>query len=119
MILTATHCIIFAENRKKERITMPNVTVVAKVVAKKECVENVKIELQKLVEPTRKELGCIEYLLHQDCDDPAIFVFYETWESLNSLEKHMCTEHFSSYVNAVDGMLEEKVVHKMVRVEPR
>lgn len=98
---------------------MPNVTVVAKVVAKKECIENVKSELQKLVEPTRNEVGCIEYLLHQDCDDPGVFIFYETWESLDCLEKHMSTDHFSSYVNAVGGMLEEKAVHKMTRVEPR
>lgn len=98
---------------------MSNLTVVAKVVAKKECIENVKSELQKMVEPTIKEVGCIEYLLHQDCDDPKVFVFYETWESLDCLEKHMGTDHFSSYVNAVDGMLEEKAVHKMTRIEPR
>ena len=60
---------------------MSNLTVVAKVTAKKDSVDNVKSELLKLITPTRKENGCIEYNLHQDNDDPAVFIFYETWES--------------------------------------
>jgi len=92
-------------------------TVVAKVTARKDTVENVKSELLKLIAPTRKEDGCIEYNLHQDNEDPAVFVFYETWESLASLENHMNTDHFKNYVNAVGCMIEDKVVHKMTRIE--
>jgi quinol monooxygenase YgiN len=95
---------------------VPNLIVVAKVVAKKDCVEAVKTELLKLIAPTRQESGCIEYNLHQDNDDPAVFVFYETWESLTCLEAHMNTEHFKSYVTAVNVMIEEKIVHKMARI---
>jgi quinol monooxygenase YgiN len=96
---------------------VPNLTVVAKVTAKKDSVDNVKSELLKLITPTRKENGCIEYNLHQDNDDPAVFVFYETWESLTCLENHTNTDHFKSYVNAVGSLIEEKVVHKMTRIE--
>jgi len=92
-------------------------TVVAKVTAKKDSVENVKGELLKLIAPTRKEEGCIEYNLHQDNEDPAVFVFYETWESLASLENHMNSDHFKNYVNAVGSMIEDKAVHKMTRIE--
>ena len=95
---------------------MSNLIVVATVVAKKEFVEIVKSELLKLVPPTRKEAGCIEYNLHQDNEDPAVFVFYETWGSLASLENHMNSEHFKNYVNAVGDLIEEKVVHKMTRI---
>lgn len=96
---------------------MSRLTVVAKVIAKKDSVVIVKSELLKLVEPTRKENGCIEYHLHQDNEEPSVFVFYETWESLACLESHMNTEHFKSYVNTVGGLIEEKVVHKMTRIE--
>jgi len=96
---------------------MSKLTVVAKIVAKRESVESVKSELLKLIMPTRKEEGCLEYNLHQDNEDPAVFVFYETWESLACLEKHMNSEHFKNYVNAVGSMIEEKVVHKMTRIE--
>lgn len=67
---------------------MSKITVVAKIVAKQVAVEAVKTELLKLILPTRKESGCIEYLLHQDNQDPALFFFYETWESAASLEQH-------------------------------
>ena len=96
---------------------MPNLTVVAKVTAKKDSVDNVKSELLKLITPTRKENGCIEYNLHQDNDDPAVFVFYEIWESPACLEKHTNTDHFKNYVNAVGSLIEKKVVHKMTRIE--
>lgn len=96
---------------------MPPLTVVAKVVAKKECVETVKSELLKLIAPTRKENGCIEYKLHQDNEDPAVFIFYETWESSACLARHMDSNHFKNYVSAVSGLLEEKVVNKMTRIE--
>lgn len=95
---------------------MSKLTVVAKVVAKKDSVELLKTELLKLIAPTREENGCIEYNLHQDNDDPAVFLFYETWESEACLEKHMNTNHFKSYVNAVASMIEEKSVRKMSRI---
>lgn len=95
---------------------MSRLTVVAKITAKKDSVAIVKSELLKMIEPTRKEHGCIEYNLHQDNEDPSVFIFYETWDSLACLESHMNTEHFKNYVNAVGSLIEEKVVHKMTRI---
>jgi quinol monooxygenase YgiN len=95
---------------------MSKLTVVAKITAKKDSVENVKNELLKLIGPTRKEYGCIEYTLHRDNEDPAVFLFYETWENIICLENHMKTDHFKNYVNAVDSLIEEKIVHKMTRI---
>lgn len=95
---------------------MSTITVVARLVAKKDSIDAVKSELLKLIEPTRKEQGCIEYRLHQDNADPAVFVFYENWESAISLEKHTVTDHYKAYVSAVDGLIEEKTVHKMTRI---
>ena len=95
---------------------MSQITVVAKVVAKKDAVGSVKDELLKMVAPTRGEDGCINYDLHQDNDDPAVFVFYENWKNAACLEKHMNSNHFKAYIRAVDGLIDEKVVHKMARL---
>lgn len=95
---------------------MSRLTVVAKVVAKKGSVESVKTELLKLVAPTRGEEGCIDYTLHQDNDHPALFIFYENWENAACLEKHINSAHFQEYIRAVDGLIEEKDVHKMTRI---
>jgi len=92
---------------------MSIVTVVAKVVAKQDCIEAVKTELLKMVPLTRVEEGCLEYRLHQDNDHPATFVFFENWESPACLEKHMLSAHFKAYVLAVAGKIEEKAVQKM------
>jgi quinol monooxygenase YgiN len=96
---------------------MSQLTIVAKIKAKKESVESVRNELLKLIAPTRNEVGCIEYRLHQDNDDPALFIFYENWESTDCLGQHIKSDHYNAYVRAVDGLLEEKVVHKMTPVE--
>ena len=96
---------------------MSVLTVVAKVVAKRECIDATRKELLKLVAPTRKEDGCIEYRLHQDNDDPAVFVFYENWQSEACLLSHMNSDHFKAYIAAVDDMIEDKVVFKMTGIE--
>ena len=98
-------------------MTMSKITVIAKVVARKDSIEAAKAELIKMIAPTRKEGGCIGYNLHQDNEDPSIFIFYETWENADCLEQHMNSAHFKNYVNAVEGLIEGKVVNKMTRVD--
>jgi quinol monooxygenase YgiN len=95
---------------------MATITVVAKVTAKSDAVETVKTELIKMLAPTRQEEGCIEYRLHQDNDNPAVFVFYENWKSLTCLDQHMNSPHFKAYVTAVGDLIADKVVHKMTEV---
>ncbi len=97
-------------------MTMAKVTVVAKVTAKQEAVEAVKGELLKMVAPTRAEEGCLEYRLHQDNDDPAVFLFYENWESMACLERHMNSPHFQAYVAAVGDLLADKAVHLLTEI---
>lgn len=92
---------------------MSQVTVVAKLVVRKDAVDAVKTELLKLIAPTRQEEGCIDYRLHQDNAAPTVFIFYETWDSMTSLERHLTTLHYRNYIAAVEGAVEEKVVYKM------
>lgn len=95
---------------------MSKITVVAKIVARKEAVAAVRAELLKMVVLTRQEPGCIEYRLHQDNQNPAMFLFYENWENSVCLEQHMGTAHFRNYVAAVEELLTEKVVQIMTEI---
>jgi quinol monooxygenase YgiN len=95
---------------------MGKITVVATIVAKPDAIEPVKAELLKMVPLTRQEPGCLEYRLHQDSQNPALFVFYENWECLAALEEHMTSAHFQCYVAAVVSLLAEKVVYKMTEL---
>lgn len=66
-----------------------NVTVLARIKAKEGMEERLMQESMSLIAPTRSELGCISYNLHQADDDRAIFIFYENWVSKKDLEKHL------------------------------
>ncbi len=92
---------------------MSRVTIVAKVTAKSDRIEAVKAELLKMIAPTRHENGCIEYRLHQDNDNPEIFIFYENWESAACVERHMNSQHFKAYVAAVGDLIADKAVYRM------
>lgn len=96
---------------------MAIVTIVAKVTAKSGQIEAVKTELLKMIAPTRQEEGCIEYRLHQDNDDSAVFLFYENWLNAACVNQHMNSPHFKAYVAAVGDLIADKVVHKMTEVE--
>jgi quinol monooxygenase YgiN len=95
---------------------MSIVTIVAKVTAESDAIEAVKAELLKMIAPTRQEEGCIEYRLHQDNDNPAVFIFYENWKNLACLEQHMNSKHFQAYVAAVGDLLANKSVYKMTEI---
>ena len=95
---------------------MSKLVIIAKVVSKKEAVQSVRSELLKLIAPTRNEEGCLDYALHQDNDDPALFIFHERWESPAHFEKHRNSEHFKAYISATDGLIQEKVVNMSSRI---
>ncbi len=95
---------------------MEQLTITARILAKADAREEVKREAIKLVEPTRKEEGCVYYNLFNDIDNPNLFIFQECWESLALLEKHLQSAHMVAFQQASDGKLEEFVVHKLAAI---
>jgi quinol monooxygenase YgiN len=70
--------------------------VVARIKAKAETVSEVRELLCSLVEPTRKEFGCITYELLQNTEDPTDFTFVEEWESDEALASHAASDHLEA-----------------------
>ncbi len=95
---------------------MSTITIMARLTAKSDAIEAVKAEVLKMVAPTRREEGCVEYRLHQDNDNPAVFVFYENWKNLSCLEQHLHSSHYKAYVSAVSDLIDDKIVHKMTEI---
>ncbi len=91
--------------------------VVAHVHAYADKANLVRQELQKLVEPTRSEAGCLRYDLHTHNDDPAHFVFYETWETREHWLAHMDTPHVDTYRDAIAGAVESFSLDELTLVE--
>ena len=91
-------------------------TIVARIEANADQTEWVKAELQKLIAPTLKEAGCIQYDLHQDNDNPAVFLFFENWESRELWQQHMSSAHLAEYVHATEGAVAAFTVSEMTRL---
>lgn len=92
---------------------MPKLTIVANIRTKPEHAEQVRAELEKLIPITRAEGGCLQYDLHRDNEDPAHFMFYETWASREQWQTHMNAPHLAAYMKATDGMVTEFLLHEM------
>lgn len=86
------------------RVPKQGVILTAIVKAKPGQEQAVKEALMSMVQPTRKEPGCLCYNLHQSKSDPTQFMFYEQWASKKALDAHGETPH----MKALGGKLKDK-----------
>lgn len=62
-------------------------------------------ELRALINPTRKEEGCISYELHRAVEPPGGFLLHEVWASRDAHTEHMHTPHFLRWNARKDALL--------------
>lgn len=91
-------------------------TIVAHVHAKPGKEDLVYQELEKLVETTREEPGCIQYDLHRDRDSAGHFLFFENWESRDLWQTHMQAPHLAAYMAATEGAVEQFLLFEMEKM---
>ncbi|BDD01072.1 putative quinol monooxygenase [Persicobacter psychrovividus] len=91
-------------------------TIVAKILAEPTQVALVKSELLKLIDVTRAEAGCISYDLHQDNENPNLFLFFENWENRELWQEHMGNQHLKDYMAATEGAVAEFTIHEMSHI---
>lgn len=86
---------------------MPEETlrVIARVKARPNKVGELLSVLSALVEPTRKEPGCLSYVLLQNNEDPTDFAFVEEWQNNGALESHFATKHFKDAMITLPNLL--------------
>jgi quinol monooxygenase YgiN len=95
---------------------MSALTIVANIKAKADRIDLVKTELEKLINTTRAEAGCLQYDLHQDNSNPAHFLFYENWASRELWQTHMKAPHLQAYLDATEGAVDSFTVNEMAKV---
>jgi len=78
--------------------------VKVKAVAGKEA--QLKEVLGAMLEPTRKEPGCITYQLYTN-EKSDTFFFYELWETPAHLDAHTKTPHYLQLVKDRVGLVDE------------
>ncbi len=84
-------------------------TVIARIKAKADKIEETKEMLLGLIGPTRQEAGCINYDLHVHQEDPSLFVFYENWTSKEALDKHLEMPYLVAAGERGEELLDEPV----------
>jgi len=98
------------------------VRVIAVFRPRPEHAERLRTTLRALVEPTRLEAGCIQYVLHETLGGgPEFvfhpeFVFYEVWASQIDLDRHLATPPLQRLVASLDAMLAEPLLVKRLRL---
>lgn len=96
---------------------MNPLTVVAEIVAKPGREQELRRRLLALVEPTRKEEGCLQYDLHADNASPGRFLFYENWTSEELLERHLASPHLEDFTAVAGDLLGEPLrILRMTRI---
>ena len=79
--------------------------VVARVKARPGRVNELLSVLNSMVEPTRKEPGCISYELLQNNEDPTDFTLIEEWQSDTALQSHFATKHFKEALTKMPNLI--------------
>lgn len=81
--------------------------MIARVKAKPGFEEKLKQECLLLVAASRKEPGCINYVLYQSSEDPTVLIFYENWQTIADIERHLEQPHCCAFDEGTTGLLAE------------
>jgi quinol monooxygenase YgiN len=88
-----------------ERFPKNSVALVVLLRAKEGQGPLLEAELRALVDPTRKEEGCLRYALHRSVDSPDAFFLHEIWATREHHRLHTQTPHFLKWDARKDGLL--------------
>ncbi|MCD6586651.1 MAG: antibiotic biosynthesis monooxygenase [Desulfobacteraceae bacterium] len=80
------------------------------IVAKIKAVSGKEKEMEKalmdMIPKVREEEGTLVYTLHQDQNDPAMFLFYEKYKDTDALVAHSSTPYFKALFKAIKPLLD-------------
>lgn len=65
---------------------------------------------------TRKEAGCVAYILNRDPEDPTTYVMYESFKGIPGIEAHMKEKHTQTLLATVIPMCDGEPKIKVLTV---
>ena len=80
------------------------------VVAKLKAAAGKEKEMEKalldIIPKVSEEEGTLVYTLHQDQNDPTVFLFYEKYKDTDALVAHSSTPHFKELFKTLKPLLD-------------
>ena len=84
------------------------VVIVADFQAKPGAEAEAQMLLSSMLEPTRKEEGCLQYNLHAAADHPGSYLLHEVWASRDDHGAHTRTPHFLRWNARKDALISSR-----------
>ncbi len=75
-----------------------------KAIAGKE--KEMKDALLAIIPEVKEEEGTLVYTLHQDQNNPCVFLFYEKYKDTDALVAHSSTPHFKALFKTIKPLLD-------------
>jgi quinol monooxygenase YgiN len=80
-------------------------TIIVRYESKPGVSDAVASALSKLIEPTRREPGCLQFVVYRSQEEPGEFVIYEQYADDDAVAAHRQTAHYLEMHEVVPAML--------------
>ena len=83
------------------------IRIAAKQTVRADACEKFEELARELIAITRTEEGNHGYTLARSTENPQVYCFFEAWESVEIMERHLHSEHFTRIAPQLDALMEE------------
>jgi quinol monooxygenase YgiN len=83
------------------------IVLIARLKVKDDKIDEARSAALKIVEPSRRETGCLNYDIHQSIEDDSVFFWHETWANKAALDEHFATPFFQEFFAVVGEVAAE------------
>ena len=80
-------------------------TLVVRLQAREDAGDKLETAFARAIPTTRKEKGCVAYVLNRDPKMPGHYLLYEQWRNVAALEKHLKARHITTLLAELPEML--------------
>ena len=80
--------------------------------------EQLKAAMRALVEPSRREPGCVRYELYQDVDKKGELVLSECWRDQTAFDEHIAQPYLKDFSARFADVFKDAVTSGLTRLAP-
>lgn len=88
--------------------------LIADIIANPGKEKELESSIFKVMTPTKKEIGCLQYDLHKVLEHNGKYIMYEVWESQEAIDNHIASEHVKIFLNEAqqNGLMKDLIINR-------